>query len=222
MKNIAIAIDGPAAAGKSTIAKKVAAHFNFVYIDTGAMYRAYTWYVLEKGFDPKDENKANSLIPEVVIRLSSDGKVFVNGQDVSKAIREPRVSGNVSYIASYPKVRIFLTEQQRELAKEASVVMDGRDIGTFVLPNADVKIFQTASVAIRAKRRFLENEQKGIKTSLEEIEKELTMRDHIDSTRAMAPLRQAEDAIILDTDYLTIDEVVDVIIKIVNNKIGAR
>lgn len=222
MKNIAIAIDGPAAAGKSTIAKKVAAHFNFVYIDTGAMYRAYTWYVLEKGFDPRDENKANSLIPEVVIRLSSDGKVFVNGQDVSKAIREPRVSGNVSYIASYPKVRIFLTEQQRELAKEASVVMDGRDIGTFVLPNADVKIFQTASVAIRAKRRFLENEQKGIKTSLEEIEKELTMRDHIDSTRAMAPLRQAEDAIILDTDYLTIDEVVDVIIKIVNNKIGAR
>lgn len=222
MKNIAIAIDGPAAAGKSTIAKKVAAHFNFVYIDTGAMYRAYTWYVLEKGFDPRDENKANSLIPEVVIRLSSDGKVFVNGQDVSKAIREPRVSGNVSYVASYPKVRIFLTEQQRELAKEASVVMDGRDIGTFVLPNADVKIFQTASVAIRAKRRFLENEQKGIKTSLEEIEKELTMRDHIDSTRAMAPLRQAEDAIILDTDYLTIDEVVDVIIKIVNNKIGAR
>lgn len=222
MNNIAIAIDGPAAAGKSTIAKRVAAHFNFVYIDTGAMYRAYTWYVLEKGFDPKDENKANSLIPEVVIRLSSDGKVFVNGQDVSKAIREPRVSGNVSYIASYPKVRIFLTEQQRELAKEASVVMDGRDIGTFVLPNADVKIFQTASVAIRAKRRFLENEQKGIKTSLEEIEKELTMRDHIDSTRAMAPLRQAEDAIILDTDYLTIDEVVDVIIKIVNNKIGAR
>ena len=175
MRNIAIAIDGPAAAGKSTIAKKVAAHFNFVYIDTGAMYRAFTWYVLEKGLDPKDENLANSVISEVHIRLSSDGKVFVNGMDVSKAIREPRVSGNVSYIASYPKVRIFLTEQQRELAKEVSVVMDGRDIGTFVLPHADVKIFQTASVAIRAKRRFLENEQKGIKTSLEEIEKELAM-----------------------------------------------
>ena len=222
MRNIAIAIDGPAAAGKSTIAKKVAAHFNFVYIDTGAMYRAFTWYVLEKGLDPKDENLANSVISEVHIRLSSDGKVLVNGMDVSKAIREPRVSGNVSYIASYPKVRIFLTEQQRELAKEASVVMDGRDIGTFVLPHADVKIFQTASVAIRAKRRYLENEQKGINTSLEEIEKELTMRDHIDSTRAMAPLRQAEDAINLDTDYLSIDEVVDVIIKIVNNKIGAR
>jgi cytidylate kinase len=222
MRNIAIAIDGPAAAGKSTIAKKVAAHFNFVYIDTGAMYRAFTWYVLEKGLDPKDENLANSVISEVHIRLSSDGKVFVNGMEVSKAIREPRVSGNVSYIASYPKVRIFLTEQQRELAKEVSVVMDGRDIGTFVLPHADVKIFQTASVAIRAKRRFLENEQKGIKTSLEEIEKELAMRDHIDSTRAMAPLRQAEDAIILDTDYLSIDEVVDVIIKIVNNKIGVR
>lgn len=222
MRNIAIAIDGPAAAGKSTIAKKVAAHFKYVYIDTGAMYRAFTWYVLEKGLDPTNEKEANSLIPEVKIKLTNDHRVFVNDIDVSKAIREPRVSGNVSYIASYPKIRIFLTEQQRELAAENSVVMDGRDIGTFVLPNADVKIFQTASVAIRSKRRFLENEQKGIKTSLEEIEKELTMRDHIDSTRAMAPLRQAEDAIALDTDYLTIEQVVDVIVKIVNNKLGVK
>ncbi|MDY0214844.1 MAG: (d)CMP kinase [Bacilli bacterium] len=222
MRNIAIAIDGPAAAGKSTIAKKVAKHFNFVYIDTGAMYRAFTWYVIKKGVDPKNEKAANALIPEVKIKLTNDHKVFVNDIDVSKEIREPEVSGNVSFIASYPKIRIFLTEQQRELANETSVVMDGRDIGTFVLPNADVKIFQTASVAIRAKRRYLENEAKGIKTTLAEIEKELAMRDHIDSTRAMAPLRQAEDAIAVDTDYLTIDQVVEVIVNIVNNKLGVK
>ncbi len=222
MKNIAIAIDGPAAAGKSTIAKKVANHFNFVYIDTGAMYRAFTWYVLKKNVDPKKEKACNALIPEVKIKLTNDYKVFVNGEDVTKAIREPHVSGNVSYIASYPKIRLFLTEQQRELAEETSVVMDGRDIGTFVLPNADVKIFQTASVAIRAKRRFLENQEKGIEASLEDIEKELAMRDYIDSNRAMAPLRQAEDAIAVDTDYLTIDQVVEVIVNIVKNKLGEK
>ncbi|MGI6735512.1 MAG: (d)CMP kinase [Bacilli bacterium] len=222
MRNIAIAIDGPAAAGKSTIAKKVAKHYNFVYIDTGAMYRAFTWYVLKRGLDPQDEKASNSLIPEVKVRLTADHKVFVNDTDVSSAIREPNVSGNVSYIASYPKIRLFLTEQQREMAKTNSVVMDGRDIGTYVLPNADVKIFQTASVAVRAKRRYLENLEKGINTSLEEIEKELTMRDHIDSTRAMAPLKKADDAFALDTDDLSIDEVVAKIIKIVDKKIGVK
>lgn len=222
MKNIVIAIDGPAAAGKSTIAKKVANHFKYVYIDTGAMYRAFTWFVLQKNVDPKDEKACEALIPEVKITLTNDYKVFVNGIDVSKAIREPHVSGNVSYIASYPKIRLFLTEQQRELANETSVVMDGRDIGTFVLPNADVKIFQTASVAIRSKRRFLENQAKGIKSSLEEIEKELAMRDYIDSNRAMAPLKQADDAIAVDTDNLTIDQVVEVIVNIVNIKLGVK
>lgn len=222
INNIAIAIDGPAAAGKSTIAKKVANHYNFVYIDTGAMYRAFTWYVLKRGVDPKDEAASNSLIPEVTIRLTADYKVFVNGEDVSKAIREPSVSGNVSYIASYPKIRLFLTEQQREMAKVNSVVMDGRDIGTYVLPDAFVKIFQTASVAVRAKRRYLENLEKGIATSLEDIEKELAMRDHIDSTRAMAPLKKADDAIELDTDNLSIDEVVAEIIKIVDKKLGVK
>lgn len=222
MRNIAIAIDGPAAAGKSTIAKKVAKHYNFVYIDTGAMYRAFTWYVLKRGFDPQNEEASNSLIPEIKVRLTADHKVFVNDTDVSSAIREPNVSGNVSYIASYPKIRLFLTEQQREMAKTNSVVMDGRDIGTYVLPNADVKIFQTASVTVRAKRRYLENLEKGINTSLEEIEKELMMRDHIDSTRAMAPLKKADDAYALDTDDLSIDEVVAEIIKIVDKKLGVK
>lgn len=222
MRNIAIAIDGPAAAGKSTIAKKVAAHFNFVYIDTGAMYRAFTWYVLEKGFDPQDEKASVALIDEVSVRLTSDHKVFVNDVDVSSAIREPRVSGNVSYIASYPAIRTFLTEQQRAMAKTTSVVMDGRDIGSYVLVDADVKIFQTASVEVRAMRRYLENKEKGLTTSLTEISDELKMRDHIDSTRAMAPLTKASDAIEVDTDKMSIDEVVELIISIVNQKLGVK
>lgn len=221
-KKIAIAIDGPAAAGKSTIAKKVAKHYNFVYIDTGAMYRAFTWYVLKRGLDPQDEKASVSLIPEVTIRLTNDHKVFVNGEDASKEIREPNVSGNVSYIASYPQIRLFLTEQQREMAKFDNVVMDGRDIGSYVLPDAAVKIFQTASVAVRAQRRYLENKEKGIDTSLKDIEQELAMRDHIDSTRAMAPLKKADDAIELDTDNLSIDEVVAEIIKIVDKKLGVK
>lgn len=216
MKYFAIAIDGPAAAGKSTIAKRVAAHFNFVYIDTGAMYRAVTWFVLHSGKNPRDEEQCNALLANIKIKLTADYRVFLNEMEVTKQIREPNVSGNVSYIASYPKVRELLTAQQREMAKSDNVVMDGRDIGTFVLPNADLKIFQTASVAVRAKRRFLENEEKGIKTTLSEIEEELKMRDHIDSTRAVAPLSKASDAIELDTDNLTIDEVVQVIIDYAN------
>lgn len=222
MKNIVIAIDGPAAAGKSTIAKKVAAHFQFVYIDTGAMYRAFTWYVLYKGLDPQNEQLSSSLISEVNIKLTSDNKVIVNNIDVTQAIREPQVSGNVSYIASYPAIRSFLTLQQREMAKKDSVVMDGRDIGSFVLPDADVKIFQTASTSVRAQRRYLENKAKGINISLEEIQKELEMRDHIDSTRAMAPLKQADGAIAIDTDHYSIDEVVALIVEIVNRKLGLQ
>lgn len=218
MKYFAIAIDGPAAAGKSTIAKRVADHFNYVYIDTGAMYRAVTWFVLHSGKDPRNEEECNRLLPNIKIKLTPDYRVFLNNIEVTKEIREPNVSGNVSYIASYPKVRHLLTAQQREMAKSENVVMDGRDIGTFVLPNADLKIFQTASVAVRAKRRYLENEEKGIKTTLDEIERELKMRDHIDSTRSVAPLSKASDAIELDTDNLTIDEVVQIIIDYADAK----
>lgn len=216
MNYFAIAIDGPAAAGKSTIAKRVAAHFNFVYIDTGAMYRAITWFVLHCGKDPQNEAECNSLLPNIKIKLTADYRVFLNDTEVTKEIREPHVSGNVSYIASYPKVRELLTAEQQEMARSANVVMDGRDIGTFVLPHANLKIFQTASVAVRAKRRYLENEEKGIKTSLAEIEEELKKRDHIDSTRSVAPLSKASDAIELDTDDLTIDEVVQIIIDYAN------
>lgn len=222
MKKIAIAIDGPAAAGKSTIAKKVARYFNFVYIDTGAMYRAFTWYVLNKGIDPQNEEKCNALIPEVKVRLTNKAEVFVNDVDVTLAIRQPDVSGNVSYIASYAKIRAALTEEQREMAKINDVVMDGRDIGSYVLSNAQVKIFQTASVKVRAYRRFLENKEKRITTTLQEIEDEIAMRDHIDSTRAAAPLVKAGDAIELDTDNMSIDEVVAFVINIVEEKLGEK
>lgn len=220
MKKICVAIDGPAAAGKSTVAKKVAEKLNITYIDTGAMYRAFTWYVLEKGLDPKNEEQSNSLIPEVNIELKPNHIVLCNGIDVSEAIRQPRVSSQVSYIASYKQIRLALVEQQRHMAEVGSVVMDGRDIGTYVLPNADVKIYQIASVETRAVRRYEENLSKGIECTYEDIENDVRTRDYIDSHREFAPLKPAHDSVLLDTSYLTIDESVDKVIEIVNKKLG--
>lgn len=220
MKKVAIAIDGPAAAGKSTVAKLVAAQKGFTYIDTGAMYRAYTWYCMEKGVNCQDHDACVALIPEVSIVLKPNNIVLCNDIDVSRAIREPRVSANVSYIASYKEVRLFLVDQQRKMAKKDSVVMDGRDIGTYVLPNAEVKIFQIASVETRAKRRFDENMEKGIPCTLKEIEEDVRKRDYIDSHRDFAPLSCAKDAVTLDTSYMTITEVVDAIIKIIDEKLN--
>ena len=218
MKHVAIAIDGPAAAGKSTVAKIVAKRLGFVYIDTGAMYRAFTWYVLHRGLDPKNEEASCSLIPEVRISLKEDGSVFVCGHDVTRAIREPLVSSNVSYIASYKGIRLALIDLQRELGEKDNCVMDGRDIGSYVLPHAEVKIFQIASVETRAKRRFLENQEKGIPTTYEEVVADVKNRDYIDSHRDFDPLMQAEDAIPLDTSDMTIEEVVDAILRIVEEK----
>ncbi len=219
-KTISVAIDGPAAAGKSTIAKRVAALLNFTYIDTGAMYRAFTWAVLQKGLDPEDEKASCSIIPEVTIDLLEDGRVICNGIDVTRAIREPLVSGNVSYIASYKDIRLALVDMQRALAASKSVVMDGRDIGTYVLPNAEVKIYQIASVETRAKRRYDENVQKGIPTSMEDVIADVKKRDYIDSHRSFAPLRPAEDAVPLDTSDLTIEQVVDAVLTIIHDKTG--
>lgn len=219
-KYIAIAIDGPAAAGKSTIAKLIAKKLGFTYIDTGAMYRAFTWAVLEHGLDPQNIDEACSLVGKIAIHLTKDGEVFVNETDVTRQIREPRVSGNVSYIASYKPIRLALVDQQRALAKNHSVVMDGRDIGTYVLPKAEVKIFQIASVDTRALRRYKENLEKGINVPLQEIKLELEKRDYIDSHRDFAPLRQAEDAILLDTSDMTIEEVVETVSDIVRTKVG--
>lgn len=218
--SFSIAIDGPAAAGKSTVAKQVAKILNCVYIDTGAMYRAITWYALSKGVDPKDEEKVTALLPEIDLSLHLDGKVVVNDQDITKEIRTTEVADNVSYIASYKKIRLHLVELQRKMSKNVSIVMDGRDIGSYVLPYADVKIFQVASVETRAVRRYKENLEKGINCSIEEIEENLRKRDYIDSHREFAPLKKAEDSFVLDTSNMTIDEAVNAIIKIVKNKLG--
>ena len=216
-----IAIDGPAAAGKSTVAKIVAKRLGYVYIDTGAMYRAFTYAVIKAGFDPKSEEASCSLVGKVKIELTEDGRVFCNGEDVSKPIRENEVSSNVSYIASYKAIRLELIKLQRELASKQNVVMDGRDIGSYVLPKAQVKIFQIASVETRAKRRYDENLSKGIKTSLQEVEENVRQRDYIDSHRNFDPLIKDKDAVELDTSMMSIGEVVDAILTIVKEKIGA-
>ena len=219
-KRVVVAIDGPAAAGKSTISKLVAKKLGFTYIDTGAMYRAFTSYVLDKGVDPENEKECCKLIPEVDIELFPDGKVMCSGKDVTRVIREPLVSGNVSYIASYKDIRLALVELQRKLANKVSVVMDGRDIGTYVLPNADVKIFMVASVEERAKRRFKENQEKGIACTFEDIVADVEKRDRIDSSRAFAPLKPAIDSIRLDTSTLTIEEVTNEVLRIIKEKVG--
>lgn len=218
MNKIVVAIDGPAAAGKSTVAKKVSKLLKCTYIDTGAMYRAITYYALKYGVNPEAEEDVVDLLPDIDLQLRPNGKVILNGEDVTQVIRTPAVSGKVSYVASYKAIRLHLVDLQRKMASSNSVVMDGRDIGTYVLPDADVKIFQVASVETRAKRRHKENLQHGIKCSLEEIEAELRKRDFIDSSRTFAPLKPASDAVILDTSDLSIDEAVNAVMNIVKSK----
>ena len=220
MRNISIAIDGPAAAGKSTIAQMVAKKINFTYIDTGAMYRAVTYYCLIHNIDCQNEKEVEKILDDIEVELGKDHTVFLNKENVTNLIRSPLVNDNVSYIASYKNVRLFLVEQQRKMSKSTSVVMDGRDIGSFVLPNADVKIFQIANVETRAKRRYLENIEKKIDCSYESVLSELKKRDYIDSHRDFAPLKKADDAIELDTSNMTIEEVVNEVLKIINKKVG--
>lgn len=217
---ISVAIDGPSAAGKSTVAKRVAKELGFVYVDTGAMYRCVTLYALKKKVDCKDVDAVIKLLPHIKIDLCIDGKVLLNGQDVTLDIRSQAVVNNVSYVAANKGVRLFLVELQRNMAKDVSVVMDGRDIGTYVLPDANVKIFQIADVHERAKRRHAENLGKGMECTLEEVEKDLERRDYIDSHREFAPLTKAKDAVEVDTSLLNIDESVDRIISIIKEKVG--
>lgn len=219
---VSIAIDGPAAAGKSTVAKIVAKKLGYVYIDTGAMYRAFTYAVIKAGLDPKNEEQACSLVGKVSIELTEDGCVLCNGEDVSKPIRGNEVSSNVSYIASYKTIRLELIKLQRELASHQNVVMDGRDIGSYVLPDAQVKVFQVASVETRAKRRYDENLAKGIQTSLEEVAENVRQRDYIDSHRDFDPLVKDKDAIELDTSNLNIEESAAAVLQIVAKKLGEK
>ena len=218
MKKLVVAIDGPAAAGKSTVAKMVAKKIGATYIDTGAMYRAVTYFVLSQNIDPKDESAVVSLLPKLKLDIKEDERIFLNGTDVTKQIRSIEVNDNVSYVASYKDIRLALVDIQRKMSESISVVMDGRDIGTYVLPNADIKIFQVASVGTRALRRYKENISKGIQCELEDIEIGLKKRDHIDSTRTFAPLKPADDSIVLDTSNLSIEEAVDAVIEIIKKK----
>lgn len=219
-KHYSIAIDGPAAAGKSSVAKILAKRFNLIYIDTGAMYRAFTYAVINENLNPKSENESCTLVGKVDIVLNKDGTVMCNGEDVTKKIREFSVSSNVSYISSYKDIRLEMVKLQRKMAEGNSVIMDGRDIGTYVLPNADLKIYQIAEIDERAKRRHLENIEKNISSTFEDVLEDLKNRDYIDSHRAFAPLKPADDAIILDTTHLSKEEVVDVISIIIKDKLG--
>lgn len=214
MKKIVVAIDGPAGAGKSTVSQIAAKKLNFTYIDTGAMYRAVAWKSLRQKKEITDELIIEQLSDLEISLKFENGKtrVFVGEKEVTNEIRTPEINKIVSKVAALVPVREKLTEIQRKMGESGNVLMDGRDIGTFVFPNADVKIFLTASVEERAKRRFEELMAKGFDVDLKEIEADIKRRDEIDSTREMAPLKQAEDAIVLDTTGLSIDEVVNKII----------
>ncbi|MCI6158857.1 MAG: (d)CMP kinase [Selenomonadaceae bacterium] len=215
-KKLVVAIDGPAGAGKSTAAQLAAKKLGYTYIDTGAMYRAVAWLTLQQG-KPVSDALILSVLPGIDVDLCySDGKttVSVNGTDITKEIRTPEVSKIVSQVARLGPVREKMVELQRKMAARGGVLMDGRDIATAVLPNADVKIFLTASIEERAKRRWKEMQEKGYAMSLEALQKDIAARDKADMEREISPLRQAEDAILLDTTGLSIDEVVDRILAL--------
>ena len=214
-KNISVAIDGPSAAGKSTIAKMVAKKENFIYIDTGAMYRCVAYYCLAQKIDLNDEKAVEQAIEHIQIRLTPDNKVYLNDEDVSNQIRQDQVSLGASCVSKYQVVRSFLVDEQRKMAKAGNVILDGRDIGTVVLPNADLKIYQIASVETRAKRRYLENLERGLDADLETIKKEIEERDYQDTHREISPLKKAEDAIELDTSSLTLEEVVEQVLTLI-------
>lgn len=219
MKKISIAIDGPAGAGKSTIAKEISRKLNYIYIDTGAMYRAIGLYYLNNKIDINDEKLINEMIDNIKIEITyvdSLQQIILNGENVTNLIRTEEVSHAASVVSTYQKVREKLVSLQRELAESTNVVMDGRDIGTVVLPNASVKIFLTASTEERAKRRYKELLEKGQNVDLESIKKDIEERDYRDMNRENSPLKQASDAILVDTSNMTIEEVIDEIIKLCN------
>jgi len=217
-----IAIDGPAGAGKSTIAKGISRKLGFIYVDTGAMYRALALYFIRNQSKSDEEEKISKLLADVDVTITYiDGmqQVILNGENVTPFIRSEEVGKMASESSVYKDVRAKLLDLQRNLAKSADVIMDGRDIGTHVLPDADLKIYLTASIKERANRRFLELGEKGIDCELSQIEKDIEDRDYRDMNREIAPLRQAEDAICIDSSLMTIDEVIHWIIEIYENKV---
>ncbi len=216
-----IAIDGPAGAGKSTIAKLVAKKLSYIYVDTGAMYRAMALYFLRKGIAPEDETAVSAACDEITVTLSCENgeqQVCLNGENVNGLIRTEEVGKVTSIVSAYRKVREKLTQLQREMAQTTDLIMDGRDIGTCVLPHAQVKIYLTASVETRGKRRFLELQEKGSDCKFETICEDIQKRDEQDMNRKISPLRQAEDAVLVDSSFLTIEQVVERILELVEEK----
>lgn len=223
MKKISIAIDGPAAAGKSTVAKIIADKLGYVYVDTGAMYRALTLKALKKEADLQNEDELVTILQDTVITLLPGEKgqrVFTDGKDVTAEIRNAEVTNHVSVASKHKQIREEMVKRQKMLGSNGGVVMDGRDIGTHVLPAAEVKIFLLASVDERAQRRHLENLEKGYPSDLEKIKKEIAARDKLDSEREVAPLRKADDAVVIDTTSKSIEQVVDEILALASERIG--
>ncbi len=220
---IKIAIDGPSGAGKSTLAKSLAARLGIIYVDTGALYRAVGYYVKSKGVEPKDTHAVEALLPGIKIELKYEGgvqNVYLNGENLGDKIRQPEISMYASAVSAIPAVRRFLLETQKSVARTHSVVMDGRDIGTVIIPDADIKIFLTASDEVRARRRYNELLAKGIEVKYEDVLAEMKQRDAQDRGRDIAPAIPAPDAIILDNSNCTNEDSVEDVLKIIKEKLG--
>lgn len=219
---IAVAVDGPAGAGKSSISKIVAKKLGYLYIDTGAMYRSVTWAVLHNHIDVNNQKAVEALLPELDLTMEASDdscKVFIAGQDVTDFIRTPQVNNAVSIVASYKGVRQYLVERQRLMAEAGGVILDGRDIGSVVLPNAELKIYLTASVEARAMRRYLEVKGTVNEQTLEDIKDSVMQRDDMDKNRKESPLIQVEDAVLVDSSHMTFDETVEHILHLVQERI---
>jgi cytidylate kinase len=222
MEQRVIAVDGPVASGKSTLARRIAKHFGIIYVDTGALYRCIALYALRNNADTTNADEVNVLLPELNIELRYDEegvqRMFVQNEDVTDDIRIPEVSMGASAVSAIPAVRDFLLDTQRDMATKSDVIMDGRDIGTVVLPNAGLKIFMTADPMVRAKRRYLELSEKNIETTFDEVYNDVMLRDKNDSEREVAPLRPADDSIILDTTDLSFDESFDALCSLISGR----
>lgn len=222
MKYISIAIDGPSGAGKSTISKAVAKKLGYLYVDTGAIYRTVGVFVRKKGVDPCDAEGVSALLPQIQIEMRhTDGaqRMYLNGEDVTETIREHEISRYASDVSAIPAVRAFLLEMQRKFAQTNHVIMDGRDIGTVVLPNATVKIFLSATAEDRARRRFLELQAKGNDISYEQVLADMKRRDENDSARAIAPLKAADDAVLLDTTGFELEQSIAAISELIEKRV---
>ena len=220
---VSVAVDGPSGAGKSTLSKAIARNFNFIYVDTGAIYRTVGLYCVRNGISCKDEDSVKETYPNIKIEIEYDDtglqQMILNGENVTDDIRKPEISIAASDVSAHPSCRAFLLEMQRKFANDYNVIMDGRDIGTVVLPDADVKIFLTASSSVRAQRRLAELKAKGIDTSFEDVLKDIEYRDYQDSHRDVAPLKKAEDAIEFDTSNGSFDENLDMLCSIIADKL---